>query len=76
MLANLFLFGFTKTKTGAKTSPSAPKLSYFDRRAPQLRAWVNHGAPAADMIEHMHLFLSHNCRKKKHEQKNKYAKMN
>ena len=31
---NLILFGFTKTKTGAKTAPRAPKLSYFD--PPQL----------------------------------------
>ena len=34
VLMNLFLFGFTKTKPGAKTTPRAPKLSYFDRRAP------------------------------------------
>ena len=32
ILMNLFLFGFTKTKTGAKTAPRAPKLSYFDGR--------------------------------------------
>ena len=32
------LFGYTKTKTGAKTAPQAPKLSYFDGRAPQLIA--------------------------------------
>ena len=37
ILMDLFLFGFTKTKTGAKTAPQSPKLSYFDRRAPQLR---------------------------------------
>ena len=30
------MFGLTKTKTGAKTSPRAPKLSYFDGTAPQL----------------------------------------
>ena len=33
---HLSLFGFTKPKTGPKTAPRAPKLSYFDRRAPQL----------------------------------------
>ena len=33
---NLFLFDFTKTKTGAKTAPQAPKLSYFDGRPPIL----------------------------------------
>ena len=37
-----FLFGFTKTKTGAKTAP----------RAPQLSARVNHGTPAAGVIGH------------------------
>ena len=41
---NLFLLGFTKTKTGAKTAPRAPKLSYFDGRAPQLSV-RNHGTP-------------------------------
>ena len=30
ILMNLFLFGFTKTKTGAKITPRVPKLSYFD----------------------------------------------
>ena len=50
MLMHLFLFGFTKTKTGAKTAPRAPKLSYFDRRAPQLSARVNHGTSAACVI--------------------------
>ena len=35
---HLFMFGFTKTKTGAKTSPRAPKLCYFDGRAPHLSA--------------------------------------
>ena len=50
---NSFLFGFTKTKTGAKTAPRAPKLSYFDGRAPQLIAQVNHGTPAAGVIGHI-----------------------
>ena len=48
ILINLFLFGFTKMKTGAKTAPRAPKLSYFDGRAPQFfSARVKHGWPAA-----------------------------
>ena len=42
---NLFLIGFTKTVTGAKTAPRAPKLSYFDVRAPQLSARANLGTP-------------------------------
>ena len=37
---NLFLFGFTKTKTGAKTAPWGPKLSYFDGRVPKLSSRV------------------------------------
>ena len=51
---HLFLFGFTKTKTGARTAPRAPELSYFDGRAPQLSAPVNHGTPAAGVIGHMY----------------------
>ena len=51
---NLFLFGFTKTKTGTKTALRAPKLSYFDGRAPLLSARVNHGTPAAGVIDHLH----------------------
>ena len=51
---NLFLFDLTKTKKGAKTAPLALKMSYFDGRAPQLSARVNHGTPAAGMIGHMH----------------------
>ena len=47
---NSFLFGFTKTKTGAKTAPRAPKLSYFDVWAPQLSARVNHGTTTDDVI--------------------------
>ena len=50
---NLFLFDFTKTKTGAKTALRAPKLSYFDRRAPQLSARVNHGTLATGVISHI-----------------------
>ena len=51
---NLFLFGFRKTKTGSKTAPRAPKLRYFEGRAPQLSARVNHGTPAAaGVIGHM-----------------------
>ena len=36
----LFLFGFPKTKTGVKTASRAPKLCYFDGRAPHLSARV------------------------------------
>ena len=56
ILMNLFLFGFTKTKTGAKTAPRAPKLSYFDGQGPQLSARVNHGTPAAGVISHILFF--------------------
>ena len=49
----LFMFGFTKTKTGAKTATRAPKLNYFDGRAPQLSVRVNHGTPAAGVIGHI-----------------------
>jgi hypothetical protein len=52
-MMHLFLFGCTKTKTGDKTAPRAPKLSYFDGRAPQLSARVNHGTPAAGVIGHI-----------------------
>ena len=50
----LFLFGFTKTKTGAKTAPREPKLSYFAKWAPQLSDRVNHGTPAAGVVGHMY----------------------
>ena len=32
----LFLFGLSKTETGAKTAPWVPKLGYFDGRVPNL----------------------------------------
>ena len=48
-----FFLVLQKTKTGAKTTPQAPKLSYFGGRAPQLSARVNHGTPAADVIGHI-----------------------
>ena len=48
-----FFLVIQKTKTGAKTNPQAPKLSYFGGRAPQLSARVNHGTPAADVIGHI-----------------------
>ena len=51
---NLFLFDFTKTKTGAKTAPRAPKLSYLDERAPQLSTRVNYGTPAAGVVGHIY----------------------
>ena len=38
----------------AVEAPRAPKLSYFDGRAPQLRARVNHGTPAAGVIGHIY----------------------
>ena len=48
---NLFLF---LQKTGAKTASRAPKMGYFDGRAPQLSARVNYGKPAtAGVIGHM-----------------------
>ena len=49
---------FYKTKTGAKTAPRAPKLSFFDERAPQLSALVNHGTPAAGVIGHKELIFN------------------
>ena len=62
----LFLFGFTKTKTGAKTAPQAPKLSYFDGRAHQLIAQVNHGTPlAAGVIGHVYTNTPVKCSKPK-----------
>ena len=57
ILMNLFLFGFSKTKTGAKTTPRVPKLSNSDNWAPQLRARVNHGTPAAGVIGHVHISI-------------------
>ena len=39
-------FCLKKTKKGTKTTPGAPKLSYFDRQAPQLSDQNNHGTPA------------------------------
>ena len=54
-ILNLFLFGFTKTKTGVTTAPRAPKLSYFDGRAPQLSARVNHRMPATGVIGIMYM---------------------
>ena len=51
LLINIIFFGLTKT--GAKTAPRAPKLGYFDGRAPQLSARVNHGTPAASVIGHI-----------------------
>ena len=45
---------FYKDKTDAKTAPRAPKLGYFDGRAPKLSARVNHGTPAAGVIGHMY----------------------
>ena len=36
----------------------APKLSYFDGRAPQLMALIIHGTPAAGVIGHIPIRLS------------------
>ena len=46
---NLFLFGFTKTKMGAKTE------LHRHGRAPQLSARVNQGTLAAAVIGHMYI---------------------
>ena len=43
-----------KNENGRETTPRAPKLSYFDGRAQQLSARVNHGTPAAGVISHMY----------------------
>ena len=50
---NLFLFSFTKMETGAKTAPRAPKLSYFDGRAPQLSARITLVPSGAGVVCHM-----------------------
>ena len=41
---NLFLFGLSKTETGAKTAPRVPKLGYFDRLVPKHSDTHNVGA--------------------------------
>ena len=48
--------------SGAKTAPRAPKLGYFDRRAPQLSARVNHGTPAAGVIGHVRVCIQKNLK--------------
>ena len=50
---NLFFLVLQKMKTGAKTPPRAPNLSYFDGRTPQLSARVNLGRLAAGVIGHI-----------------------
>ena len=52
---HLFLFGFTNTKTGAKTAPRSPKLCYFDGRAPQLSARVTLVPLGAGVVCHVHI---------------------
>ena len=47
----------TIQKTGAKTTPRAPKLVYFDGRALQLSVRVNHGTPSAGMIGHLRVCI-------------------
>ena len=44
-------------KRGAKTALRAPKLGYFDGRAPQLSARFDHRTPAAGVIGHMFSFF-------------------
>ena len=44
---------FYKNENGRHNSSRAPKLGYFDGRAPQLSARVNHGTPAAGVIGHI-----------------------
>ena len=41
------------TKKGDKTAPQEPKTGYFEWRAPQLSALVNHGTPASGVIGHI-----------------------
>ena len=48
---------FNKNENGRQTW--AQKLSYFDGWAPQLKARVNHGTPAAGVIGHMLQVLCH-----------------
>ena len=43
-----FWFGFTTTKTGAKTAPRAPQASWST--GGRNSAQVNHGTPAAGVI--------------------------
>ena len=33
---HFFLFGLSKTESGAKTAPRVPKLGYYDGRVPKL----------------------------------------
>ena len=55
---NLILFGLTKTETGAKTAPWAPKLSYFDGRALQLCARFTLVPSGASVVYHL-LFVKY-----------------
>ena len=50
---NLFLFGLTKTETGAKTAPWMPKLDYFDGRVPKLSSRVTLATSGAYLVCHI-----------------------
>ena len=50
---------FWSYKMDAKTAPWAPKLGYFDGRAPQLSARVHHVTQAAGVIGHFSLKIIH-----------------
>ena len=54
---NLFLFGFSKTETGAKTAPRVPKLGYFDGRVPKLSFRVTLAMLRAGVFCYMSNFL-------------------
>ena len=51
---NLFLFGFSKAKTGAKTAPRVPKLGYFDGRVPKLSCRVKLATSGAGVVCHVY----------------------
>ena len=50
ILINLFLFGLSKTETGAKTAPRLPKLGCFDGRVPKLSSRVTHAKLGAGVV--------------------------
>jgi len=50
---NLFLFGLSKTETGAKTAPRVPKLGYFDGRVPKICSRVTLETSGAGVVCHI-----------------------
>ena len=56
ILMNWFLFGPSKTQTGAKTAPRVPNLGYFDGRVPKfssrLTLTIQRRTPAWSVICH------------------------